>query len=174
MSPPAFDNRRPRPVPTALDTLRPRIDHDDFEGVVFSLESVVADLGYGDVRALPGSVAWIDRIRDEGKRTALVYSGERAGAAPELAGISDRFDAAGTGPRSPATLEAASEAIDVSPDRAVVVDVVPEGFVAARDAGCAKSIAIARASATPAELRPSGATAIVADLQELLGPITGR
>ena len=66
------------------------------------------------------------------------------------------------------------EQIGVAPDRAVVVDVVPEGVVAARDAGCRLTVAIARSSATPAQLRQGGATAIVADLQELLGPITGR
>jgi hypothetical protein len=67
-----LDNRGPRPVPTVLDALRPRLDHDRFDGVVFSLESAVADLGYGNVRPLPGSVAWIDAIRSGGKRTALV------------------------------------------------------------------------------------------------------
>jgi beta-phosphoglucomutase-like phosphatase (HAD superfamily) len=176
MTPPdaQFDNSRPRPVPTALDTLRPRLDHDDFDGAVFSLEAVVADLGYGDVRPLPGSVAWIDKIRDEGKRTALVYSGEGAARALELAGVEDRFDAVCTGPRDARTLVAAFEAIDVAPDRAIVVDVVPEGLAAAREAGGGLTLAIARSSATPAQLRQGGATVIVADLQELLGPITGR
>lgn len=176
MTPPdaPFDNSRPRPVPSVLDTLRPRIDHDDFDGAVFSLEAVVADLGYGDVRPLPGSVAWIDKIRAEGKRTALVHSGESAAAALEIAGISDRFDAVCTGPRDARTVEAAFEAIAVTPDRAVVVDIVPEGLAAAREAGCRLTIAIARSGATPSQLRQGGATAIVADLQGLLGPITGR
>ena len=49
-----------------------------FDAAVFSLESVVADLGYGDVRPLPGSVAWIDELRAEGKRIAVLYSGEGA------------------------------------------------------------------------------------------------
>jgi beta-phosphoglucomutase-like phosphatase (HAD superfamily) len=169
-----FENSRPRPVPTVLDALRPRIDHDDFDGAVLSLESVVADLGYGDVRALPGSVAWIDKLRDEGKRIALVYAGDRADAALEIAGIADRFDVVYSGPRTAATIEAVLDAIDVTPDRAVIVDVAPDMIAAAREAGCALTIAIARSSATPAELRRSGATAIVADLQELLGPITGR
>ena len=136
---------------------------------MFSLEAVVADLGYGDVRPLPGSVAWIDKIRAEGKRTALVHSGESAAAALEIAGISDRFDAVCTGPRDARTVEAAFEAIAVTPDRAVVVDIVPEGLAAAREAGCRLTIAIARSSATPSQLRQGGATAIVADLQELLG-----
>ena len=54
---------RPRPVATVLDVLRKRIDHDAFDAAILSLEAVAADLGYGDVRPLPGSIAWIDRLR---------------------------------------------------------------------------------------------------------------
>lgn len=165
-----FDSGRPRPVPTVLDTLRARIDHDDFDAVVFALESVVADLGFGDVRRLPGSVAWIDRLRDEGKRIALVYPGVNAERALELAGIADRFDLVRSGPRSAATVTRALDDLGVDAARAAVVDVVPEGLVAAREAGCVLTIALARAGATPQELRQGGAQAVVADLQELLGP----
>jgi beta-phosphoglucomutase-like phosphatase (HAD superfamily) len=165
-----FDNSRPRPVATVLDTLRARIDPDDFDAVVFSLESVVADLGYGDVRALPGSVAWIDRLRAEGKRIALVYAGESAEAALRIAGIADRFDVVESGPRSADTLDRTLQALGVPAGRAVVVDVQPDGLMAARDAGCRMAIAVARGPATPAQLRQGGAAAVVADLQELLGP----
>jgi beta-phosphoglucomutase-like phosphatase (HAD superfamily) len=165
-----FDSGRPRPVPTVLDTLRARIDPDDFDAVVFSLESVVADLGFGDVRRLPGSVAWIDRLRDEGKRIALVYSGDNARRALELAGIADRFDVVESGPRSATTITRVLDDLGVPAGRAAVVDVVPEGLNAAREAGCVLAIALARASATPEELRQGGAHAVVADLQELLGP----
>jgi beta-phosphoglucomutase-like phosphatase (HAD superfamily) len=168
-----FDNSRPRPVPTVLDTLRARLDHDAFDGVVFSLESVLADLGFGDVRPLPGSVAWIDELRSEGKRTAVLYSGEGAERALEIAGIRDRFDSIRTGPRSAETIEQAFESIGVTRDRGVVVDVDPKGLTAAREAGAVMAIAIARSSATPAELRKGGAQAVVADLQELLGPANG-
>jgi hypothetical protein len=41
-------------VSTVLDMLRTRIDHDAFDVAIFSLEAVAADLGYGDVRPLPG------------------------------------------------------------------------------------------------------------------------
>jgi beta-phosphoglucomutase-like phosphatase (HAD superfamily) len=170
MSDAPFDNARPRSVPTVLDTLRARIDHDDFDAAVFWLESVVADLGYGDARAHPGSVAWIDRLREEGKRIALVYDGERADTALEIAGISDRFDAVVRGSRNPATITRALEALDVPPERAVVVDVSPAGLEAGVTAGLGLAIAIARGAATPEQLRRSGAAAVVADLQELLGP----
>ena len=54
---------RRQPVVTVLDTLRVRIDPANFDAVIFSLESVAADLGYGDVRKLPGAIAWIDSLR---------------------------------------------------------------------------------------------------------------
>jgi len=170
MSDAPFDNARPRPVPTVLDTLRARIDHDDFDAAVFWLESVVADLGYGDVRALPGSVAWIDRLRDEGKRIVLAHDGERADTALEIAGISDRFDAIVRGSRSPATVTRALDDLGVPPERAVVVDISTAGVQAGVEAGSHLTIAVARGAATADQLRRSGAAAVVADLQELLGP----
>jgi HAD superfamily hydrolase (TIGR01509 family) len=168
---PSFDSSRPRPVPTVMDALRTRIDHDDFDAVVFSLESVVADLGYGDVRALPGSIAWIDHLRSEGKRIALVYTGDSARAALDIAHIADRFDAIESGPPTAETVRRVLEDLDVAPERTLVVDVSPDGLVAGREAGSPLSIAVARGSATPEQLRRAGASAVVADLQELLGPI---
>jgi hypothetical protein len=116
MSDPArpFDSGRPRPVVTVLDMLRTRIDHDDFDAAVFSLGAVAADLGYGDVRPLPGSIAWIDRLRTEGKRIAVQASGERVGDALELAGIADRFassSAARTSNSASSAHSASSEAM---------------------------------------------------------------
>lgn len=165
-----FDSGRPRPVSTVLDMLRTRIDHASFDAAVFTLESVAADLGYGDVRPLPGSIAWIDRLRDEGKRIALVSDGERGPSALELAGIADRFDLVLGGDRSAATLLQALERIDAVPEAAVFADVTAPGIAAARTAGFALTIAIARGTAAPEALRQAGASVVVADLQELLGP----
>ena len=148
-----FDAGRPRPIPTVLDTLRARLDLDAVDAVAFSLESVVADLGYGDLRPLPGSVAWIDRLRADGKRTALMFSGENAAAALRLAGIDDRFDAVLSGPRTPETVREALAAVGAAPERAIVVDVLPDGLVAAREAGCRLTVAVARGPATPEALR---------------------
>ena len=171
MSDAPFDDARPRPVSTVLDMLRARIDHDEFDAALFWLESVVADLGYGDVRALPGSVAWIDRLRAEGKKVGLVYDGERADTALEIAGIAGRFDAVVRGPRQTATLTRALDELGAAPERAVVVDVAPAGVQAGVSAGACLTIAIARGAATPEQLRRAGAATVVADLQELLGPI---
>jgi HAD superfamily hydrolase (TIGR01509 family) len=164
-----FDASRPRPVATVLDMLRARIDHTRFDAALFTLESVAADLGYGDVRPLPGSIAWIDRLRSEGKRIALVASGERAPSALELAGIADRFDVVEAGPRDPVTLTETLAALGAEPARAVFVDVAPDGIAAARAADLQLAIAVARGPASPEALRQAGAHAVVADLQELLG-----
>ncbi|HEY4096467.1 MAG TPA: HAD family hydrolase [Baekduia sp.] len=165
---PSFDTSRPRPVPTVLDALRTRIDHSAFDAAVFWLETVASDLGYGDIRALPGSVAWIDALRAEGKRTVLISSGERAEAAANLAGIGDRFDVVLSGARAAATYTRALEPVEVEPARTVVIDAVPAGIGAARDAGIGFTIAVARDGASAEQLRRSGADTVVADLQELL------
>jgi beta-phosphoglucomutase-like phosphatase (HAD superfamily) len=163
-----FDSGRPRPIVTALDMLRRQIDHDDFDAAVFSLDAVAADLGYGDVRALPGAVAWIDRLRGEDKRIALAAAAERAQAALEIAGIADRFDVVVTGSPASARVARALEDLDVPADRAVVVGVDPAELNAARAAGVELAIGIARGAASPEDLRRAGAIAVVADLQELL------
>jgi phosphoglycolate phosphatase-like HAD superfamily hydrolase len=172
MSDPArpFDRGRPRPVVTVLDMLRTRIDHDDFDAVIFSLGAVAADLGYRDVRPLPGSIAWIDRLRREGKRVAVLASGERVAAARELAAIADRFDVIVTGSQVEQLVAGALDQLGVQADRAVVVGVEPSDLEAARAAGAVLAIGIARGKCSPEQLGRAGADTVVADLQELLGP----
>jgi beta-phosphoglucomutase-like phosphatase (HAD superfamily) len=99
-----------------------------------------------------------------------VFSGESAESALELAGIGDRFDLVSAGPRVSGTLRQILDRLDVAPDRAILVDVAPRGIVAAGEAGLRMAIAVARGSASPEQLRQSGADTVVADLQELLGP----
>src|ERR1700761_299845 len=104
-----FDTGKPRPIATVLDGLRARVDAEKFDAAVLWLEAVAADLGYGDVRPLPGAVAWIRELRGADKKVALAASGERARAALELAGVADLFDAIVTGPRNTGTLGDAAE-----------------------------------------------------------------
>lgn len=165
-----LDTGRPRPMTTVRDVLRARIDHDAFDAAIFSLECVAADLGYGDVRPLRGAIAWIDVLRAEGTKIALVFSGESARSALELAGIADRFDLVTSGPRVSGTIARILDELDVAPDRAILCDVAPRGIAAAREAGLHMAIAVAHGSASPEQLRQSGADTVVADLQELLGP----
>jgi len=163
----------PRPLATVLDTLRARIDAERFDSIVFWLEAVAADLGYGDVRPLPGAVAWIEEMRGAGKRTALAASGNRARAALALAGLEDQFDAVVDGPRTAATVERAIEALDGDPETTALVDCAPASVRAGRQAAVHIVIAVARGHGSPEELREAGADIVVADLQELLGAARG-
>ena len=151
-----------RPVRTVLDTLRARIDLDRFDAAVFELPTVAADLGYGDIRALSGSVQWIEKLREAGKRIALVDGGVRGEAALRLAGLDEHFEA------SEPTLEAADAALGLSADRVVAVAASVEGVAAGRRLGAYLVIAVARGQATPEQLRRAGADAVVAELHELL------
>ena len=168
-----FDSGRPRPIATVLDALRARVDAERFDGVVLSLESVVADLGYGDVRPLPGAVAWIRELRGAGKKIGLAASGERARAALELAGVAELFDVVVTGPRNTGTLTEVATELGIDTDDAILVDVAPAGIQAGREAGFDLLIGVARNLGTPEDLRQAGADMVVADLQELLGSAKG-
>jgi beta-phosphoglucomutase-like phosphatase (HAD superfamily) len=168
-----FDTGKPRPIATVLDGLRARVDAERFDAVVLSLEAVVADLGYGDVRPLPGAVAWIRELRGAGKKAGLAASGERARAALELAGVAELFDAVVTGPRISGTLTEAATELGVATDDAILVDVAPAGIQAGREAGFDLLIGVARNLGTPEDLRQAGADMVVADLQELLGSARG-
>ena len=122
-----FDGGRPRPIATVLDALRARIDAERFDAAVVWLEAVTADLGYGDVRPLPGAVAWLGELRAADKKIALAASGERARAAVELAGVAELFDAIVTGPRNSGTLAEAAAELGVEPGDAILIDVAPAG-----------------------------------------------
>jgi beta-phosphoglucomutase-like phosphatase (HAD superfamily) len=168
-----FDGGRPRPIATVLDGLRARIDAERFDAAVISLEAVVADLGYGDVRPLPGAVAWIRELRGAGKKVGLAASGERARAALELAGVAELFDVVVTGSRNTGTLTEVATELGVDTDDAILVDVAPAGIQAGREAGFDLLIGVARNLGSPEDLRQAGADMVVADLQELLGSAKG-
>jgi beta-phosphoglucomutase-like phosphatase (HAD superfamily) len=165
-----FDGGRVRPLVTALDALRRQIDHEAFDAAVFSLGAVAADLGYGDVRPLPGAIAWIDRLRAEHKRIAVAAAAERAEAALEIAGLAARVDVVVTGAGPRERLARALDDLDVEPERAVVVGVEAGELEAARAFDIELVIGVARGAASPEQLRRAGAITVVADLQELLGP----
>jgi beta-phosphoglucomutase-like phosphatase (HAD superfamily) len=168
-----FEGGKPRPIATVLDALRARIDAERFDAVVVWLEAVAADLGYGDVRPLPGAVAWINELRAAGKKVALAASGERSRAALELAGVADLFDAMVSGPRNGGTLTEATAQLGVEAGDAILVDVAPAGIQAGREAGFDLLIGVARNLGSPEDLRQAGADMVVADLQELLGSARG-
>ena len=169
----SFNPGRPRPVVTPLDLLRVRIDLEAFDAAIFALEAVAADLGYGDVRPLPGAIAWIDQLREDDKRIAVVAGGERVQHALEIAGVVDRFDVVVVGRTAAERLASAFEELGVAADRAVVVGCDPGELEAARAADVELAIGVARGAATPEQLRRAGAATVVADLQELLVPGAG-
>ena len=151
-----------RPIQTVLDTLRVKIDLDRFDAAVLELETVAADLGYGDVRPLSASVTWLDHLRDEGKRIALTDGGVRGQAALALAGLADRFDVCA------ASGAEALEQLGVDADRSIAVAASLEGIRSARENGVYLAIAVARGPASPEQLRRAGAHTVVAELHELL------
>jgi beta-phosphoglucomutase-like phosphatase (HAD superfamily) len=166
------DTPRGRPFTTVLDLLRSEIDQDAFDAVLFSIEAVAADLGYGDIRALPGSIGWIERLRKLDKRIGLFATGDRAQAALELAGIAGLFDEITIGTAVAPTVLAAIDELGAAPGRTIVAVATAGGVAAARGAEVAKVIALARGFSSPEELRAAGADMVVADLQELLRAIT--
>ncbi|HEX4344538.1 MAG TPA: HAD family hydrolase [Solirubrobacteraceae bacterium] len=163
---------RSRPVTTVLDSLRVEIAEDAFDAVLVSLEAVAADLGYGDIRALPGSVAWIEWLREHGKRVGLFATGDRATAALELAGIAGLFDEITVGARTAPALLSAMEELGCPPSRTITVTATAAGVVAARESGTSIVVAVARGFSSPEDLRQAGASTVVADLQELLRAVT--
>jgi beta-phosphoglucomutase-like phosphatase (HAD superfamily) len=169
-----FDGGRPRPIVTSLDMVRPRIDLDGFDGAIFGLNAIAADLGFGDIRALPGALAWIDRLRSEGKRIGVTADTERAETALEIAQIADRVEVVVTGSCPRRRIAQALEQLDLAADRAAVISVHGEEVAAAITVGVELVIAVARGGDSPEELRRAGATTVLADLQELLGVASGQ
>ena len=163
-----FDTGRVRPLVTTLDTLRTPIDDDSFDAVILSLDAVAADLGYGDVRPLPGSVAWIDRLRRAGKRILVTTPGQNDSAL-ECAGIADRVDIVLCGLPAHSALAQGLDALGTEPERTIVVAATPEPLAAARAVRAGLAIGLARGPDTPEQLRRAVAATVVADLQELLG-----
>jgi alpha,alpha-trehalose phosphorylase len=129
------------------------------------------------VTAFPGSVRWVEHLRRSGMRTAVVSSSANCDDVLRAAGIAGLFeltvdghDIAALGllgkPAPDGFLEAARR-LDVTPDRAVVVEDALAGVSAGRDGEFGLVIGVAR-SAAPADLRSAGADLVVDDLEELL------
>jgi alpha,alpha-trehalose phosphorylase len=169
---PPADSPRGRPFTTVLDVLRSEIDHDAFDAALLSIEVVAADLGYGDIRALPGSIAWTRQLRTLDKRIGILATGDRARAALELAGIAEVFDEITIGTCAAATVLTAIAELGAAPGRTIVVAATAAGVAAARNAAVFRVIALARGLSAPEELRTAGASMVVADLQELVRAIT--
>jgi alpha,alpha-trehalose phosphorylase len=129
------------------------------------------------VEAFPGSVRWVEHLRDEGVRTAVVSSSTNCDDVLRAAGISGLFETTVDGrdvaelglngkPAPDGFLEAARR-LDVAPNRAVVVEDALAGVAAGRAGNFGLVVGVAR-SAAAEDLRSAGADLVVEDLAEML------
>lgn len=129
------------------------------------------------VEAYEGTVRWARDLRGRGLKTAVVSSSRNCKTIMEAAGVEELFDARVDGeiaqrlkiPGKPAPdtyLKAARE-LDVSPDRAVVVEDALSGVQAGRRGGFGLVIGVDRHGDAKA-LLDNGADIVVADLAEML------
>ncbi|RJR46011.1 MAG: HAD family hydrolase [Desulfobacteraceae bacterium] len=129
------------------------------------------------VRAFPGSVRLLHRLREEGVRTAVVTSSSNADMTLEAAGIAGLFDAKVdgnvaaelglAGKPDPAPYLEAARRLGAEPARAVVVEDALSGLQAGKRGGFGLVLGVAR-SVSPDEMRRNGADIVVADLGDLL------
>ena len=129
------------------------------------------------VDVFPGSVAWLEQLRAEGFRTALVSASANAATVLEVAGLLGAFEvridgvvlaAEGiAGKPAPDSFLEAARRLGVAPARAVVVEDARAGVAAARAGNFGLVIGVAR-HGDAAALHDAGADLVVADLGELV------
>jgi len=144
-------------------------------------ELVVELIETEGVRAFPGSVRLVEDVRRRGIRTAVVSSSANCRAVLRSAGIDHLFDTQVDGivaaelglPGKPApdTFLFAARSLQVAPERAVVVEDALAGVEAGRAGGFGLVIGVDRRNQAQA-LRDHGADLVVADLGELVAPVT--
>ena len=144
-------------------------------------ELVVELIETEGVRAFPGSVRLVEDLRRQRFRTAVVSSSANCGAVLRSAGIDHLFDTQVDGivaaelglPGKPApdTFLFAARSLQVAPERAVVVEDALAGVEAGRAGGFGLVIGVDRLNQAQA-LRDHGANLVVADLGELVAPVT--
>jgi beta-phosphoglucomutase family hydrolase len=138
------------------------------------VKQAIAD---GKVEAYPGSVALLRKLRERNKLMAVVSSSNNCEEVLEAAGIAGFFAARVDGivatekglhgKPAPDTFLHAAHALDVSPEKAVVVEDALAGVEAGRAGGFGLVVGVDR-SDVGALLRRHGADIIVTDLAELV------
>jgi beta-phosphoglucomutase family hydrolase len=129
------------------------------------------------VEVYEGSVRYIKRVREAGKRTAVVSSSANTAQVLDVAGIADLFDVRIDGviakerglPGKPApdTFLAAAQELDVTPAQAVVFEDALAGVEAGRAGHFGLVVGVDRTGQAQ-ELLEHGADIVVRDLEELL------
>ena len=130
------------------------------------------------VRAFPGAVRLLDRLREQGIRAAVVTSSSNADLTLRAAGLAGRFDAEVDGnvaaeldlPGKPApdTYLEAARRLGAPPERCVVIEDAISGVQAGRRGGFGLVVGIARGTSAD-ELLRNGADVAVSDPGELAG-----
>jgi alpha,alpha-trehalose phosphorylase len=129
------------------------------------------------VQAFPGTVRLLDRLQQEGFRTAVVTSSSNADLTLRAAGLAGRFDAQVDGnvaierdlPGKPApdTYLEAARRVGTPPERCVVIEDALSGVQAGHRGGFGLVVGVARGT-SPDELLRNGAHVTVADPGELV------
>lgn len=129
------------------------------------------------VEVYQGTVKWVQRLHDQGFRTAVVTSSQNCDVVLQVAGLGDLFEVRVDGntiheqqlngkPAPDAFLAAAKE-LGATPKRSVVVEDAISGVEAGRNGKFGLVIGVARKGNND-ELKRHGAHVVVNDLAELL------
>jgi beta-phosphoglucomutase family hydrolase len=141
-------------------------------------ELVLAKLAHG-VDVYPGSVRYVEALRDAGLGRAVVSSSANTKAVLEVTGLDTLFDVVVdgvvaerdglAGKPAPDTFLAAARALGVAPADAAVFEDALAGVEAGRAGGFGLVVGVDRVGQAE-ELRRHGADIVVTDLADLLGP----
>lgn len=138
---------------------------------------LISALASGTIEVYEDSVALVHHLREAGIKTAVVSSSRNCEAVLAAAHIADLFDVRIdgevatrlhlAGKPAPDTYLAAAAQLNVSPDRAVVVEDAISGVQAGRAGGFGLVVGVDRNGNADA-LRDNGADIVVTDLSHLL------
>jgi beta-phosphoglucomutase family hydrolase len=140
-------------------------------------ELVLKRLAEGGVAVYPGSVRYVDAVRQAGLARAVVSASANTHQVLEAAGLADAFDVCIdgivaarehlAGKPAPDTYLAAAKQLSVPPDQAAVFEDALAGISAGRAGGFGYVVGVDRVGQANA-LREHGADVVVRDLAELL------
>ena len=140
-------------------------------------ERVGPALAEKGVDVFPGSVRWLEQVRHQGFKTALVSASANAATVLRVTGLVEAFDARVdgevlaaegiAGKPSPDSFLEAARRLEVAPERAVVVEDARAGVEAGRSGGFGLVVGVAR-HGDAESLRAAGADLVVEDLGELV------
>jgi beta-phosphoglucomutase family hydrolase len=138
---------------------------------------VLAVMARDGITVYPGSVRFVDAVRNAGLRIAVVSASKNTAAALETAGIADRFDVRIDGvvaaerrlPGKPApdTYLAAADALGVPATRCAVFEDAVSGVAAGRAGDFGYVVGVDRTGHAE-DLAAAGADIVVTDLDQLL------